>query len=613
MQAVPSTYHQCIKFPHNGVEITILGDANPFAYCHNISHQLEITVPNNREAISSTSYISPASLASSNTTIPKQEKLKMKIAEEGPGEYNLSQLFCVGQIPTSPRTHGKPQQLLQQPLIMPACALMPFILGKSEEEETQDEDLAKWIYKDPITTDIPQFKLPTDQYGKGLLIMQRMGYDGQSALGYYKQGRHEPLLPEFKPKGNTGLGFEKEIFPKLKLKGKPNKPLCQPTVKRTPFIIKATSSTITTAPPRLKIPTSPSTMLIIPPIKPVIPFAATITSIVPLAVATVSKPAAASMAPAVPTEATESTLPIFLVLDSLIPINLPVASIISSRKVHQPITPAVFNSKDIPVWYSNRMLESDSETDSHEWKFDSVQLNTSDEEDTSLPPPRKDIPVYGEAQIKTSWVLELETSSTDPTSHPTHDSDRESTINNLHHNVLTLSDTSNTLNLIDKVMPIIHPELIEWNQPNSPCLDFFQNDEAIIDFLELRDNLPSGDHKAGFTIELNSATYFGADAKPFSCKNITIKHGSSSENHTMALFDPTKVKRKSISNGENLFEVPEDEGFDILPASTQHERSMILIKETKEYNVGTPENPHLIHLASLLTPEEQPKSIEFFQ
>ncbi|GLJ30587.1 hypothetical protein SUGI_0605670 [Cryptomeria japonica] len=161
-------------------------------------------------------------------------------------------------------------------------------------------------------------------------------------------------------------------------------------------------------------------------------------------------------------------------------------------------------------------------------------------------------------------------------------------------------------------MPIIHPELIEWNQPNPPCLDHFQNDEVIIEFLELWDNIPSGDHKAGFAIELNSATYFEADAKPFSCKNITIKHGSSSENHTVELFDPTKVKRKSVSNGENLFEVPEDERFDILSASTQQERSTILIEETKEYNVGTPETPHHIHLASLLTLEEQPKFVEFF-
>lgn len=30
MQAVPSTYHQCLKFPHNGHEVTIKGDTNPF-------------------------------------------------------------------------------------------------------------------------------------------------------------------------------------------------------------------------------------------------------------------------------------------------------------------------------------------------------------------------------------------------------------------------------------------------------------------------------------------------------------------------------------------------------------------------------------------------------
>lgn len=126
---------------------------------------------------------------------------------------------------TSPRTHGKPQRLLQTPLVKSACTLTPFILRKSQEEETRDEDLAEWIYKDPITMDIPKAKLPTDQYGKGLLIMQRMGYDGQSALGSCKQRRHEPLQLELKPKDNTRLGFQKEILPKLKFKGKPIKPL----------------------------------------------------------------------------------------------------------------------------------------------------------------------------------------------------------------------------------------------------------------------------------------------------------------------------------------------------------------------------------------------------
>lgn len=72
MQAVPSTYHQCIKFPHNGVEITIRGDPNPFMYCHNLSPKTEITIPSNREAFPSQSYVDleslKASSSKSNTT-----------------------------------------------------------------------------------------------------------------------------------------------------------------------------------------------------------------------------------------------------------------------------------------------------------------------------------------------------------------------------------------------------------------------------------------------------------------------------------------------------------------------------------------------------------------
>lgn len=102
------------------------------------------------------------------------------------------------------------------------------------------------------------------------------------------------------------------------------------------------------------------------------------------------------------------------------------------------------------------MLESDLEFDSHEWEWDSMNLNTSDEEDTSPPPPCKDIPVYGEAWIKTFWVHEKEENSTGPTSNPTLESDKESTINELHSSILTLTGASSELNLIDEVMPIIH-------------------------------------------------------------------------------------------------------------------------------------------------------------
>jgi len=33
MQAVPSTYHQCLKFPFQGMEVTIQVDPQPFEYC----------------------------------------------------------------------------------------------------------------------------------------------------------------------------------------------------------------------------------------------------------------------------------------------------------------------------------------------------------------------------------------------------------------------------------------------------------------------------------------------------------------------------------------------------------------------------------------------------
>lgn len=141
----------------------------------------------------------------------------------------------------------------------------------------------------------------------------------------------------------------------------------------------------------------------------------------------------------------------------------------------------------------------------------------------------------------------------------------------------------------------------------------FQNDDVIIDFLELQDNISSGDHKARFSIELDSATYFKENAKTFSCKKITIHNGYSSENRTMTLLDPKAVKIKDVSNDENLLEVPKDGKFDILPFNTNKKRSSILVEETKEINLGITNNPHMIHLSASLTPKKDPSSAKFFQ
>jgi len=48
MKVAPSTYHQCIKFPHNGKQVTIQGDPDPFQHCNTIQSKPNCIIPNNR-------------------------------------------------------------------------------------------------------------------------------------------------------------------------------------------------------------------------------------------------------------------------------------------------------------------------------------------------------------------------------------------------------------------------------------------------------------------------------------------------------------------------------------------------------------------------------------
>jgi len=128
-------------------------------------------------------------------------------------------------------------------------------------------------------------------------------------------------------------------------------------------------------------------------------------------------------------------------------------------------------------------------------------------------------------------------------------------------------------------LPLVHPKLIDWDlEGTTPELDTFENDEAIIDYLELRDHIPTGDHRAGYAIELNEKAYFGESAKPFSHKNIKIKERSNGENRSAVVLDHQNSKNKDVSNGENLLEVPKDGRLDPLPNLTHQERSSILIE-----------------------------------
>jgi len=43
IQYVPSTFHQCIKFPYASIEVTVLGDPQPFQYCKMLEGQYRKT------------------------------------------------------------------------------------------------------------------------------------------------------------------------------------------------------------------------------------------------------------------------------------------------------------------------------------------------------------------------------------------------------------------------------------------------------------------------------------------------------------------------------------------------------------------------------------------
>ena len=161
-------------------------------------------------------------------------------------------------------------------------------------------------------------------------------------------------------------------------------------------------------------------------------------------------------------------------------------------------------------------------------------------------------------------------------------------------------------------LPLLDPELIDWDSPPMPELDVFHNDDSIIDYLGIRDHLPLGDHKAGFPIELNDLAYFGEGAIPFSQKNIKIINRSNGENHTVAVLDPKREKINDVSQGENLTEVPQDERNDTLPNYLYREESAILIEPTVPINIGIEESQRILKIAASLTESEREEFLQFF-
>ena len=103
MKAVPSTYHQCIKFSHQGTEVTIHADPEPFAYCNVV----EASYTNHFPRIDiGTSIASSSHTYNDLETILASTLSTVKINNKGCGEYSLSDAFAIGALPLDPHAHG---------------------------------------------------------------------------------------------------------------------------------------------------------------------------------------------------------------------------------------------------------------------------------------------------------------------------------------------------------------------------------------------------------------------------------------------------------------------------------------------------------------------------
>ena len=173
MQVVPSTYHQCIKFPHNGIEICIHRDST--LSVNNIS--VGSHVPLNREA------------NSSNVSLD-QCKGKFKTLDLGMGDYKIDSF---SKLPISPRSYGKPS-----PDMKPSSSAMT-LFGKffdssvPIQEEKEEVAIRDWIYHEEKYQNNKFFSPSPKAYGRGYTLVKNMGYPRHGPLSHRLDARAKPL------------------------------------------------------------------------------------------------------------------------------------------------------------------------------------------------------------------------------------------------------------------------------------------------------------------------------------------------------------------------------------------------------------------------------------
>lgn len=141
MGAIPSTYHQCIKFPYEGVEVTIPADLS--TTCNALKESVDKLVPNNIE--SSTKQIDIAS-TSKMEDIAKEVNIK----DNGMGEYTMELVLSLKSLPLSPKSYGQPLHKVK-PNAKESQVIFngSFVLEQVSKQEFEEEEVVlAWLYKD---------------------------------------------------------------------------------------------------------------------------------------------------------------------------------------------------------------------------------------------------------------------------------------------------------------------------------------------------------------------------------------------------------------------------------------------------------------------------------
>lgn len=190
IHVVPSMYHQCVKFPHNGAKIVIPGDN--IVFINTLTATKKFIPHNNSSHNPNTSLVSA--------------KQKLKMMSLGMGEYTLD---SIATMHVSPRSYGKPSEKMKSSAS--TMTLFGNFVQASVplEAEKEEQAIREWIYREEEDTMTDVTPISPDRYGKGYTFLQQMGYHGQGPLNNNGHALAEPLSHNNDQHfiDTTGLGY----------------------------------------------------------------------------------------------------------------------------------------------------------------------------------------------------------------------------------------------------------------------------------------------------------------------------------------------------------------------------------------------------------------------